>query len=89
MSVIKRLMNVYCIMRLGWLNKEGQRKLPLHEGCCMIQFLSLLETLATHVNADNIESFVSLVEKLITLAESVKTGTATQAPTSSPTQSQS
>lgn len=38
----------------------------------MIQFLSLIEKLGSEVNAQNIEQFVALIEKLITLAETIK-----------------
>ena len=45
----------------------------------MPQILALIEALASHVNAGNIEQAIELVEKLITLAESIK-----QAPVSAP-----
>jgi hypothetical protein len=53
------------------------------KGEIMPQFLSLLESLATHVNAQNIEQFVSLVEGLVKLAESMKNPPAT--PPTTPT----
>lgn len=50
----------------------------------MIQLLSLIEALATHVTPANIDQFVSLVEGLVKLAENVKSSSpsnATPAPT--------
>jgi hypothetical protein len=38
----------------------------------MLEFLKLLEMLASHVNPANVESFISLVEGLVKLAESMK-----------------
>lgn len=44
----------------------------------MLQFITLLETLSTHINAQNIEQFVSLVEGLAKIAESIKDSTPEQ-----------
>jgi hypothetical protein len=41
------------------------------KGDIMIQLLSILENLVTNGNVQNIESVVSLVEKLITLSETI------------------
>ena len=46
----------------------------------MFELISLMSTLATHVNAQNIEHFVSLVEGLVKLAESMKAGNPPPAP---------
>jgi len=37
-----------------------------------MQFLKLVEAITTNLTADNISNMVSLVEKLITLGESIK-----------------
>jgi len=37
-----------------------------------MQFLMLIESLSKVITVDNVESVIALVEKLITLAESVK-----------------
>lgn len=34
-------------------------------------FINLIEAIASHVTADNIENFVSLVEKLVDLGEAI------------------
>lgn len=44
---------------------------PGHKGDCM-QFLALIEALSKTLTADNIETVVSLVEKLVALGESIK-----------------
>lgn len=38
----------------------------------MFQLIGLIQTLATHITADNIEHFVTLIEGLVKLAESTK-----------------
>ena len=38
----------------------------------MIEILSLIESLASHISVGNIQQCIDLVEKLITLAESLK-----------------
>jgi hypothetical protein len=37
-----------------------------------MQFLNLIEAIANHVTADNVDKFVSLVEGLIKIAEQAK-----------------
>jgi hypothetical protein len=51
-----------------------------------MQFLALLETIASNLSATNIESFITLTENLITLGESVfKHQAASVAPVASTT----
>ena len=38
----------------------------------MPQFLNLIDALASHINAGNIDQAISFVEKMITLVESLK-----------------
>jgi hypothetical protein len=52
-------------------NKVLELQTLINKGSTM-QLLSLIESIAAHVNAQNIEQFISLVEKLVALAESVK-----------------
>ena len=40
-----------------------------------MEFKNLLNTFATHLTADNIESFITLTEHLITLGAAVAAGT--------------
>lgn len=41
----------------------------------MSEFSNLINTFSTHVTADNVERFITFVERLITLGESVHAGT--------------
>jgi hypothetical protein len=49
-----------------------------------MQFLMLLESISKVITADNIDSVVTLVEKLASLAESIYTPPAVTPPTTPP-----
>lgn len=49
-----------------------------------MHFLALVEALSKTINADNIETVVSLVEKLVALAESMKNASSDQQPPVNP-----
>lgn len=38
----------------------------------MLNIISILESVISHVDSSNVTEFISLVEKLVTLAESIK-----------------
>jgi hypothetical protein len=46
----------------------------------MSQFLNLIDALATHINAGNLEGAISFVEKMISLVESLKAAGVAPAP---------
>jgi hypothetical protein len=52
----------------SWKMKKPQ---TTNKGDTMIQLLSILENLVTNGNVQNIESVVALVEKVITLSETI------------------
>ena len=52
----------------------------------MPELLNLIEALTAHINAGNIESAITFVEKMITLVESLKPAAVTSVPAQNITQ---